>query len=441
MRHWHDEGEQILGLLRQHGLEGEVFCAGSEREPVRYEDNALKMMESSTRTGFAVRLVEDGRVGFAAGTGPGLGHALVQRARAVARHGSEIDFRFPGPTAYPEVHTFDARIAELPARAMLDTGRHMIETIRKYQPDAQVGAGVSRSLGTVRLLNTSGLDLLHSGTGYGVGCGATLITDEGLLHTGESAGGYRLVEEIEPIIDSVLWQMEAAARSSTPADGRYPVIFAPTCLTDILRPLLACADGDAVDRGISPWRDRIGERLFDPRFSLIDDGLLPEGTSTTAWDDEGVPAQVTPILSGGTLQNFLTDLRTAARLGTPATGNGFRGGTGSMPGISPSNLVVSAGDMPVEDMVESVQDGLLVLSLMGAWGSNPYAGKVSGNVNLGYHVKGGEVVGRVKDCMIYIDVFEALGDALIALSREREQRYSNLFPHVLLDDVSVSTGR
>ncbi len=439
MNRWHDEGERIIDALVARGLQGEVYCLGSEREPVRFEDNELKMMESSTRTGFGLRLFEEGRIGFAAATGGGSAD-LVEKARAVARFGSAADYELPGPNEYPEVDTFDPRIEKLAAGDMLETGQRLVDDILAFEPDAQVGATVSRSVGTVRILNTRGLDLLHSGTGHGVGCQATVVGEEGLLHTGEFAGGHHMVEDVEGILDSVLWQLEAASRIAEMPDGTYPVLFAPTSLGDVLRPFLACADGDAVSRGISPWRDRMGEDLVDPRFSLIDDGLLPEGASTAPWDDEGTPSQRTPILEEGTLRNYLLDLKSAARLGRCPTGNGFRGGSGAAPSISSSNLVVEAGDTPLEDMVRSMDDGLLVLSLMGAWGANPYGGRVSGNVNLGFRVSRGEILGRVKDCMIYVDVFEGLKDRLVALSRERERRHSTLFPHVLLEGVSISAG-
>ncbi len=437
---WHDEGKQILDILVAQGLEGEVFCSGFEREPIRFEDNELKMMESSTRTGFGVRVVEDGRVGFAAATGPGNGRALVEKARNVARFGSEVEYEFPEPRDYPEVDTFDPAIEDLSADEMLNCGSRMVESVRAYEPAAQVKASVSRSVGTARLLNTRGLDLVQSATGHGVGLQATLVGDDGLLHTGDHAGGHHLVTDVDPVVDSVLWQMEAASRVARIEDGVYPVVFAPTGLGDILRPLLACADGDSVHRGISPWRDRIGERLLDPRFTLVDDGLLPEGSGATPWDDEGIPSQTTPIIREGILENYLLDLKSSARLGMKPTGNGFRGGSGSLPGIAASNLVVAAGDTPVEEIIGSMEDGLLVLSLMGAWGANPFAGRVSGNVNLGFRIVDGEIVGRVKDCMIYLSVFEALEDGLLSISSERELRHSTLFPHVLLDGVSVSTG-
>ncbi|MFO7941741.1 MAG: TldD/PmbA family protein [Bacillota bacterium] len=440
MSRWYDEAEQILDIIRAEGLRGEVFCAGSEREPVKFEDNELKMMESSTRIGFAVRLIEDGRVGFAAATGPGAGRDLVDKARAVAKFGSAAEFEFPAGGEYPAVDTFDERVENLPASEMVTMGKGLIEGIRSANPDAQVGVSVSRGVGTVRLMNTAGLDLLQSSTSHGVGCSATIVRDDGLLHTGDFAGGHHIVEDASDILGSVLWQIGSASRTVRMEDGVYPVIFAPVALGDVLRPLLACSDGDAVDRGISPWRDEMGKGLFDPRLSLVDDGLLPAGGASAPSDDEGVPSQTTPILEEGALRNFLLDLKTARRLDAPPTGNGLRGGTGSLPSIAPSNLVVGEGDISVDELKGSLEDGLLVLSLMGAWGANPYAGRVSGNVNLGYRVSRGEIVGRVKDCMLYADVFEALRDGLIGISRERELRHSTLFPHIALEGVSISSG-
>ncbi len=46
-----------------------------------------------------------------------------------------------------------------------------------------------------------------------------------------------------------------------------------SAVSDIAMPIIACLDGRAVMRGISPFAGRIGEEIFAPSFSLIEDGM------------------------------------------------------------------------------------------------------------------------------------------------------------------------
>jgi PmbA protein len=78
---------------------------------------------------------------------------------------------------------------------------------------------------------------------------------------------------------------------------------------------------------------------------------------------------------------------------------------------------------------------------MGAWAGNPYGGQVTGNIALGYLVEDGQPVGRVKDCMYSLNVFEALKNNLAALSRESKCMGSMFLPYALLKGISISAKK
>ena len=53
-------------------------------------------------------------------------------------------------------------------------------------------------------------------------------------------------------------------------------------------------------------------------------------------------------------------------------------------------------------------EGLVVERLLGAGQSNILGGDFNANVLLGYKVEGGQIRGRVKDCMVSGNVYQAL---------------------------------
>ena len=432
------EAEKVLALAGQKAESAEVWCADSERIPVRFKDNKLKMLEASSSNGIALRVIADGKIGFAASTKMDAASDLVEKALATAQFGTPAEFDFPGPGDYPGPRVFDPAVADLEADALVETGAAILEKILAYEKHVQASISLDRGTGRVRLLNTEGVDLKRETTGISLWCTATLVEDESLLHTGDMMGSRFMYTEPEKVADRIIEQIRVGRKRAPIAEGRYPVIFSPWALSSILRPFMSCVDGDAVSRGISPWRGRTGEVVADERLSLYDDGLMEGGLGTAPWDDEGIPAQRTPLIEDGVLKNFLVDLKNSARLDLPPTGNGSRGGLGSLPGISTSNIYLEEGDIPYEEMLSSIKEGILVHQLMGAWGSNPYGGQISGNIGLGFKIENGEPVGRVKDCMLYLNGFEAWKDQLSAISSDVRQAVSFRFPYVLMEGVSIS---
>src|ERR1044072_635911 len=71
---------------------------------------------------------------------------------------------------------------------------------------------------------------------------------------------------------------------------------------------LACLEGRSYLSG------RLGEKLFDERFTLVDDGLDPLGMPK-AFDLEGVPKQRVTIVERGVATDVVCDRRSAKRAG------------------------------------------------------------------------------------------------------------------------------
>jgi PmbA protein len=159
-------------------------------------------------------------------------------------------------------------------------------------------------------------------------------------------------------------------------------------------------NGKHVVLGASPLAGRVGEQIADERFTLIDDPLIDYASGSISVDEEGVPAQATPIIEDGVLGRFLYDLDAAGRAETTSTGNGRD--------CRPTNLVVKPGETPLEEMIAGTERGLFVHSFLGLGQGNAISGAFSVNVWLGYKIEGGKIVGRVKDVMLAGNAYDAL---------------------------------
>jgi PmbA protein len=162
----------------------------------------------------------------------------------------------------------------------------------------------------------------------------------------------------------------------------------------------------------------VGEQVFDPSFSLIDDPLLPGCTGSRPVDDEAVPSQRLPLIERGVVRSFIYDLETAARANTKSTGHGRRGIFGK-PRADYSNLVLGANGGPGDrsrgvtatlggGLIAGIKDGLIVDDLIGVGQGNVMGGGFSHPVALAYRVQNGAITGRVKDAAVAGNVYELL---------------------------------
>src|SRR5207253_925211 len=70
--------------------------------------------------------------------------------------------------------------------------------------------------------------------------------------------------------------------------GRLPVLFTTQGLGAVLMPVNQGLSGKQVLQGISPLGGKLGEKMFDAKFSLTDDPLIDGRVASRRADEEGV---------------------------------------------------------------------------------------------------------------------------------------------------------
>jgi PmbA protein len=313
-------------------------------------------------------------------------------------------------------------------------GQGMMEMIKAYNPAILAEAGVEKSVASVEFANSAGATYSAEHTDFGVGTGGQLVRGTDVLFAWHNVGGKQRDVDTEEIADKAIEYFRMAERIAPVRTGQMPIIFTPAGSAALLLSLALGLDGKNVLLGASPLRDKLGQAIADPRFTLTDDPWLDYGPNTMSFDDEGVPCRVTPLIEDGVLCNFVYDLDTAGRAGVQPTGHGAR--------RRYTNLVVRPGDTPYADMVRGIKQGLLVHEFLGLGQGNPINGEFSANVFLGYKIEDGEIVGRVKDVMLAGNAYDALKD-IVAISREQERMggpftwFPGLLPYIQVGKLSV----
>jgi PmbA protein len=192
--------------------------------------------------------------------------------------------------------------------------------------------------------------------------------------------------------------------------------------------------GKQVLEGASPWSDRLGEQVIATEVTLFQQ---PDaGPFSCPFDDEGSPTRPLFFIQNGILQLFYTDRTTGRLLGSGTTGNGFRPSMGSYPTPGLFNLLIKPGSRSLSDLIACLDDGLIVDQMLGGGGG--ISGDFSVNVDLGYRVQKGQVIGRVKDTMVSGNVYTALKQ-LLELGGDVDWNGSCFTPSLIVEGLSTTS--
>jgi PmbA protein len=431
--------ENLLNLACKSADKVEVYWISSEETPVHFQANRLKSIDSKQSTSVSLRIIKNGRLGYAAASGEIDPQKLVDIAVETSQFGMEAKFDFPCSTSFPEVKILDPEVNRITIEEMIDLGQNLIDPILKSTPGILCDAGVAKDSVSVRIMNSNGGCANYQKSTFGLGVSGTLIRDTDMLFVGEGDESCHPIKTTASIVNTVLRQLELAKNLASVPTRNMPVIFTPDGMVSAFIPaLMAAFNGKTVLEGASAIGKRLGEQVFDPKLSMYDDPTIDFAPNSRPSDDEGVPSQRTPLIENGKVSNFIYDLQTAGQAKAKSTGSGSRSRGGLM-SPSASAFVLGTGKATFQEMIEDIKEGLVIEQLMGAEQGNILGGDFSGNVLLGYKIENGKIVGRVKDTMVSGNVYQLLKD-IAALGKEAKWIGSGVYaPHILCNSVAVAS--
>jgi PmbA protein len=319
---------------------------------------------------------------------------------------------------------------------MVEIGREVITYLRDIDPDVLLNVTLRRGISHATIRNQAGADVAFKRSPFSLMIEVNRVKGDDILMMFDMMGATVWDSDHMAVARRLGDKFRQARQISPLTPGRMPVLFSPTGSLVLGLPLMEGTDGKNVYKGISPMADKVGEKLFDAKLTLVDDPTIDGKFGSAAYDDEGVPHRRNVIIGEGVLNGFLYDLKTAAQSGVESTGNGSRG-LFNQPSPSPTNLVIASGETPLADMLADIDEGLLVQDVLGLGQGNVLSGAFSNPIALGFKIEKGEIVGRVKDVSIAGNVYDLLQN-IAAVSRESEWIYTNFnAPYILLEDMNV----
>jgi len=428
--------------------DAEAYASEEATREVRVHAGEVESLTAATRRGVGVRAWIGKRVGYGFGTDlseAGIA-AIAARAAGAARVADEDEFAgppSPGGEAReiagltdPSVGRWStAQVAELALaieRTALAADPRVVAVEQAVYVDSAERIAISTSTGVAGEFEASScygyLQALaegeagrESGLGFGLARGPAGLNPAAIGREGAE----RATEMIG---------------ASKPASRSCPVVLDPTVAASFAGLLGGALGADAVQRGRSPFAERVGEEVAGKAFVLRDDGLDPEGFASAPIDGEGLPHRQTALIEGGRLRTYLYDTYTARRAGSESTGNAGRAGYRSQPSVSASNLIVAPGSLGFAELLGEAGEGVYVTDVAGLHsGVNPVTGVFSVGAS-GRAIRGGEPAEPLREFTIASDLVSMLRAVLAAGAEPRWIPFGGSVstPPLLIGEMAVS---
>ncbi len=405
----------LLERARERGVELEVLSSGSRELTLRAREEQLEEITAAERGGLGVRVVTEGRTGYAYSEEltPEALDWMLDEAVENAKLQSETDGFLPAGRSLGRHDLLGEGLS-----APLDEKKQMaleLERASKSDPRVQqIGAAAySEREYQTEIASTKG-----AAGGYRSGYAYLMTSAVMAAGTSVKQGWEVKVAREIAALDPASTAQEFIRKTGRLlgarelSSGRYTAYFEPQAFLALLAPFISLWSGKWVLEGKSRLADKLGQRVASAVFSLYDDPDHPQGLMNAPFDAEGTPTRKVHLLREGVVESFMHNTFTARKLGHEPSGHAARSYKGVLD-VAPHNLIVAPG------AGVRLEDGVLVTDLMGVHaGAKPISGDFSLQA-LGLKIEGGEAAYPVENFTISGNFFELL-ERVVAVGSELE---------------------
>lgn len=434
--------QRIIDKVKDKVSQAEAFYYKGLSRSVSYKGWKLHTSSVKEESGFALRVVKDGRIGFSATSDPKAIDSLAENAVATALFGDKVDITFPAPSEFPDVDTFDPAVEEAGQELLVQAGDAFVEAASKHRDTCDMEFEGSLSVSEWAIANTSGLMADTKNSSFSIGGEVARIKEGDVFFLHDSHASCHIPNNIEKLIADMTAPFDQKLKWADNVigipSGHLPVIFAPRGIYALLVPLGAGINGRNIYTKASPIVNKLDEQIFDTKLTIISDGIIDDRPGSSPFDDEGIARRKLPIIENGILKNFVFDLVSAAKSGMEANGSASRS-LFSTPYPDTGTILIRDGNTPYKKMLEDIKEGLLIEGLLGVGQANVLSGAFSNPAATVFKIENGKIVGRVKDAAISGNIYEHLKE-IAAISDKGKWIYGGAMyaPYIRLDNLTVT---
>jgi len=420
--------QDIAKQCESQGIqEWEIVASQGYGRSLDIEAGRISLASGGGEGGYGVRVLQDGSYGYAHLVDPSGAEHAVSEALSIAKASPQIKgFSLPNAMkATPVEGMSDEAILKLSAEDLLMQGDAIISEVASLDKRAVViGGGVGIGAEASVMLSSEGVEASGITTSHGLGVQVSIEENGEMTSSWESCSSRKLMEGIPSCVPmAVEWAQKTRDPISVetqPVDT--PVLMTPqgisSLFSNISRPSIL---GERMVRKESFWAEKMNELVLDSHLSMLDNRRMEGGFASSSRDGEGVPTSCHTIVENGVLRKMIWSSRDAAKNvaegridSAMTTGSASRGNHMSPPntGCGDVQLLSSNKLQSRDELIETMEQGYIVHSVMGAHTANPTSGDFSVTTSTILRIEDGEIKGALKQAGVSGNLFKAISNGV-----------------------------
>jgi len=387
---------KALNTAQSHGATyADIRVVRRTTQDLSIKNGLLQSLTQDETYGFGVRVIADGAWGFASSSR--VEPSEIDRVAALAvRIAKASASKNPRPVDLgpPEVHVdrYETPVEIDPLSVSLE---EKIDLLLAADREARSVKGVVVSTPAMHLLieektfaSSEGSFIEQRLVESGVGMRATAV-DEGEIQVRsypnifgiqQETGGYEVIKKWDLVGNAARIGEEAVALLSAPQCPSKTTTLILDGSQLGLQIHESCGHPIELDRVFGDEAAFAGTSFLTPEkygafqygsevVNITSDAVTPGALGTYGYDDEGVPAQTTPIIENGRFVGYLTSRESANQLRTihpdaPERSNGAMRATGwnRIPIIRMNNVSLQPGEWTLDDLIADTDEGIYMIT-------------------------------------------------------------------------------
>ncbi|MHA2504443.1 MAG: TldD/PmbA family protein, partial [Candidatus Kariarchaeaceae archaeon] len=408
----HEIAQNIVTIAKEAGAEqAHVAVFSNENIATRFGESHITQNTQSNSVGFSLQSqigMQVGNYNGSAAVTPDKLKRMISNAIELVRY-SPPDPEFPGFVDYqPSYPDLSRRIVEYEPEELASAILSGIDAAHATNSKISAVAGSINYNASRSVLNNS----------YGLSAQSDSSTISGIVNiaategenesrSSDSIAGLTIEDLAMEQVGTTVAENSVRGLNQGSLDvGGYETILAHSAMMELMFHFGLASSSSMLINHQSPFKDKLGEKLFDERITMIDDTGDASHYSSQAFDFDGIPSPSIGYIEDGIVKDFAYNLRNAKKLGVETNGRSvgnfalFR-----TPSLKP-------GTKTQEQMISEIDNGVLVSNLWYSNFVNMPEGTVTGLTRDGlFKIEKGEIVGSLKNMRFTDSLMSMFGNA------------------------------
>ena len=355
-----DKIEELLKpyLQSTDADEKEVVLWGTSTGLTRYAQTVTHQNVKENNYSATFRVILGGRIGITSTNDmsrDSLDNTFKTAIEIAKQKKPTKDFPgLPGPQQYTKIETWVDSTSKAGQAERVKGVKKVFDLAKKHK--LEVAGSFSSGASEIMVLNSKGIRAYQPFTFANM---ANIV-----MHPTFSAYSSMTTRNINAINSAQLAEIAVnkVLNGINPKDiepGKYDVILEPAALAELIEWLgYIGLNSRCMEEGTGFMYGHIGEKILGDNISIYDDAYDPDGISSP-FDLEGVAKQKVNFIESGIAKGVVYDTYSGAKAGKQSTGHSM-GAHGMAYGSMPTNVFLKPGDKSLDEMIKSMERGVLV---------------------------------------------------------------------------------